>query len=61
MPIVSNPIIFQFWSDTNQSLFEDTLDEAGVRFERTQDVGEVVVEDGDKWIDLASEYGAECS
>jgi hypothetical protein len=54
---------FQFWSDTNQRIFEDDLDQYGVAYQRAGDFGtKVVIDDAPDWVtDNARELGAECS
>ena len=57
------PDRFLFHSDTNQQLFEDALDEAGLAHARTEKPGEVVVDaaDGRDLPELACELGGDCS
>jgi hypothetical protein len=54
---------FQFWSDTNQRIFEDDLDQYGVAYRRAGDFGtKVVIDAAPDWVtDNARELGAECS
>ncbi len=41
-------------------MFEADLLDAGVAFERTNTIGETVIEDPG-WADLARNYGADCN
>lgn len=53
---------FRFWSDTNQRVFEDALDGAGVTAELGASAFEIVLFDPPEWLeDLARELGADCS
>jgi hypothetical protein len=54
---------FQFYSDTNQRIFEDDLDQYGVEYRCVGAFGtKVVVTDPPDWVaDNARDLGAECS